>query len=117
MVSFRRDSWGYKDLDESVGPVDVGCPMRFLELVPLPPGGDQGYAAAWRERVRAEHAKLRRRWQVGDRVKLVGRRIGMESAPVVIITRLKPRMLCEYYGRPIVITRAVLKNAEIVKEE
>lgn len=117
MVSFRRDSWGYKDLEESMGPVDVGCPMRFLELVQLAPGEDpHGYRASWRERVRAEHAKLRRQWRVGDQVRLVGRRIGMESAPVVTITALKPRMLCAYFGRPYSITPAVLKNAEIVKE-
>ena len=97
MVSFRRDSWGYKDLSEEMGPVDVGCPLRFLELVPLASGEDpHGWRAAWRERVRTEHAKLRRQWRVGDGVRLVGRRIGSQSAPVVTITALKPAMLVEY---------------------
>jgi hypothetical protein len=44
--------WGYKDLDESMGPNAVDCPLRFLELATAKP---TGYAAAWRERVREFH--------------------------------------------------------------
>ena len=45
--------WGYKDLDESCGPIDDDCPLRMLDMVPDP----GGYATAWRERVRQYHAK------------------------------------------------------------
>jgi hypothetical protein len=49
MREHGRTSWGYKDLEESMGPAEVSCPARFLELVPVP---SSPYAAAWREKVR-----------------------------------------------------------------
>ena len=45
--------WGYKTMEEVMGPCEVSCPLQFLEITPLPnsPG-----AEAWREKVRAYHA-------------------------------------------------------------
>lgn len=49
------EGWGYKDMDESVGPYYFDCPMSYLDMVrdwePV------GSAAKWRESVRAWHAK------------------------------------------------------------
>jgi hypothetical protein len=47
------NGWGYKDLDESVGPSAVDCPLTYLAA---PHGEPVGHAAQWRERVRAYHA-------------------------------------------------------------
>lgn len=44
--------WGYKDMDESMGPCDISCPVSFLDMVPDP----GGYATEWRAKVRA-HAE------------------------------------------------------------
>jgi hypothetical protein len=47
--------WGWKDLSECEGPNVSDCPLSLLALA-----GDwapDGYAAEWRERVRAYHAK------------------------------------------------------------
>jgi len=52
----KHGTWGYKDLEESCGPAYYSCPEAYLELAPEP---DDGYARAWRERVR-EHHEMRR---------------------------------------------------------
>jgi len=47
-------NFGYKPVDESMGPVDTDIPMRlFAMLDGYPPTG--GYSANWRERVRARN--------------------------------------------------------------
>ena len=53
MKSGRGDGWGFKDLDESAGPCEVGCPLSYLAA---PHAEPVGFAAHWRERVRAHHA-------------------------------------------------------------
>jgi hypothetical protein len=53
MQSGRADGWGYKDQDESVGPCAVDCPLAYLDA---PHAEREGWAAQWRERVRAHHA-------------------------------------------------------------
>ena len=47
-----RNDWGYKPMDESMGPTEASCPLAFLALVPDP----GGYATEWRKRVRDYHA-------------------------------------------------------------
>lgn len=43
--------WGYKPLDETMGPCNHQCPLRMLDYVP-----DPGcFATEWRGRVRAWH--------------------------------------------------------------
>lgn len=56
---FRRDEgWAYKDIEESMGPVDVDCPLKYIEMVSgHEPMND--YSRKWRERVREYHV-LRR---------------------------------------------------------
>ena len=74
------DGWGYKDVDESMGPCEVSCPGKFLDMVPDP----GGYATAWRERVRAvatQNAARRAAVKVGQRVYL---RAGCRPSSVVI---------------------------------
>jgi len=53
MQSGRADGWGYKDLDESAGPCAIDCPLAYLAA---PHAERDGFAAQWRERVRAYHA-------------------------------------------------------------
>jgi hypothetical protein len=52
--------FGWKDMDESMGPYEVACPLRILnKLTPIEnmPGGAarNDYAAQWRENVRQYH--------------------------------------------------------------
>lgn len=43
-------SWGYKDMDEAMGPNEASCPVEILEL--LTPT-TVSYAVSWREKCRA----------------------------------------------------------------
>jgi hypothetical protein len=55
----KRDGFGHKDMDETVGPVECSCPERILNL--LTPT-DSEYANDWRNRCRewkADQAKLK----------------------------------------------------------
>lgn len=67
--------WGYKDMDESMGPCYHTCPLAYLDEVPCP---DNEYARQWREQVRERHARIRAAVpvighyaQVGDRHMLI----------------------------------------------
>lgn len=74
--------WGYKGMSESMGPAYYGCPLRFLDMVPIP---DTPYAEEWRGKVRAYHAKRNRKIEVGQMVRLVG-----STIPWVVITSTRP---------------------------
>ncbi len=50
----RDPGWGYKDLDETVGPTALDCPLSFLDRASEP----VHYAIEWRQRVREHHAAL-----------------------------------------------------------
>lgn len=50
----RGYGWGYKDMSESMGPVEANCPLKFLAMAPV---ADE----AWRARVRATHEKRRQK--------------------------------------------------------
>ena len=52
VINGRDGDWGYKPLDETVGPSYWSCPMRLLNLATEPIGG---CAAEWRAEVRAFH--------------------------------------------------------------
>lgn len=58
LVECEKGCWGYKDMDETCGPYESDCPLRFLDMVPQPEGQ---YVADFRQRVRDFHAKKRDR--------------------------------------------------------
>jgi len=47
--------WGYKDIDESMGPNAITCPVSYLEMCTAPEGP---YGYEWRQRVYAEKGAL-----------------------------------------------------------
>jgi hypothetical protein len=49
------DGNAHKELDEAVGPYYYGCPVEWLDEVPVPAGP---YAAQWRAKVRERAAKI-----------------------------------------------------------
>ena len=52
----RKDEgmgWGYKDIDETMGPAEKSCPISYLDMVPCP---DSKFAREWREVVREKAA-------------------------------------------------------------
>ena len=57
--------YGYKPMDESMGPCEVGCPLKFLDMVPDP----GGFATGWRERVRTHHVEKNERARIARSLK------------------------------------------------
>ncbi len=52
LLRWHKDSWGYKDMSESMGPYQVSCPLGYLAMVPVA-------CESWREGVRAYHERLK----------------------------------------------------------
>ena len=61
------ENFGYKDMEESMGPYEDDCPGSILDL--LSPT-DNEYAQEWRQRCRARLARRARKLEHGDRVRL-----------------------------------------------
>lgn len=72
--------WGYKDLDETMGPCEVDVPLAWLDLVPERP--EYEHALAWRVRVRAHYARKATipRKEAGVRVRLGGNTYTLEES-------------------------------------
>lgn len=78
--SDRKYGWGYKEMEESMGPNHYSCPLKYLKMVP-----EANANANWREAVREYHHQRNRRVEIGQRISLVNATI-----PWVIITSTKP---------------------------
>jgi hypothetical protein len=60
----RKDGFGHKDQDESMGPHQYDCPQRIMRLLsPVADLPHPGYAADWRAGVAARHDENRKRRQ------------------------------------------------------
>jgi hypothetical protein len=71
--------WGEKAIHEMTGPLEVDCPLSFLDLAPEPARlhfrNDKAQVSSWRDQVRAYHAKKNKirklpRLKVGQVVRL-----------------------------------------------
>ena len=54
LVRYQQDAWGYKDMEESMGPYYFSCPLKYLGMVPLDVYGGN---ASWREQVIDHHRR------------------------------------------------------------
>jgi hypothetical protein len=54
LLQRSADGWGYKDIDEGMGPVQNNCPVAYLDAADEPMNE---YAKKWRESVRALAAR------------------------------------------------------------
>lgn len=52
LLRYRSGEWGYKDIEESMGPYVYTCPISYLQMVPMP---DHPFAKNWRRNVAAYH--------------------------------------------------------------
>lgn len=83
--------WGYKAVEETMGPAETGCPLSYLDMVPDP----GSYSTDWRERVRKHHERrlqgtsIAQKLKPGMEVQIV-RADGSQSStvPSVVITRV-----------------------------
>ena len=58
LLQYQSGAWGYKDMDESMGPYYYSCPMKYLEMVPMEQFGGN---AKWREIVHSHHERRRQK--------------------------------------------------------
>jgi hypothetical protein len=51
--------WSYKEMSEDMNPYYYDCPLKLLDICPLPSVGGRalGWAKEWREQVRQFHAR------------------------------------------------------------
>lgn len=102
-----RGCWGYKDMDESMGPFYYDCPLKFLEQAPEPSSSNRdhlGSGRSWREHVRDYHAarQLQRQQKprVGDVVRLTDERFpGFEGTYQVTADLGRKGLLLNEYLR------------------
>ncbi|MCU0690054.1 MAG: hypothetical protein MUF54_01505 [Polyangiaceae bacterium] len=72
-----QHGWGYKDMSEESGPYDVDCPLTVLDAAG-PDSAATGYAAEWRQNVRAYHAARSasrakaKALKPGDKIRIAG---------------------------------------------
>lgn len=79
--------FGYKDLNECMGPCEDGCPAHILDL--LSPT-DNEYALGWRQRCRANLELRSRKIEDGMRIRLaepVTFTDGYEGAEFIVVKR------------------------------
>ncbi len=91
----RGFGWGYKDMNEEMGPYYFTCPLKFLDMAPVA-------NAAWRETVRAKAAVRAKKLALGQTVALVGATI-----PALTITSLRP-LLGTYGGQTYRLPRRLI---------
>jgi hypothetical protein len=99
----RGYGWGYKGMEESMGPCYFTCPLAYFEMVPA-------QHREWRAKVQEYHEATRRRLAVklviGQTVKLEGSNI-----PSVIVTGLpkgRGALLGMYNGKTYRVSRRFL---------
>lgn len=55
LLQYQRDyGWGYKDMEESMGPYYFSCPQKYLDMVPLDVYGGN---PEWRAEVKRHHER------------------------------------------------------------
>lgn len=78
-----RYAWGYKDVNESMGPGETSCPLSYIELVEAHEKehgyAPVGYAAEWRQKVRDRVFRTSRKFKEGQRIKLYGNEYEVRS--------------------------------------
>lgn len=97
-------TFGYKDMDETCGPVIARCPERILDLLT---DTQSEYAKAWRQRCREYHARRKAcpKLQPGMRLRVTNENVPtIGGVPVREVKVLdggrKPRFWVDGYGLP-----------------
>ena len=113
LAAERGYGWGSKDMEESMGPCEVSCPLSYLDMVPDP----GSYATKWREHVRAYHARKAvtsldmKRLAIGDTVRL---REGCKPRLFIVRDRKGRTILGDCGGITYRIPPRALEGAEII---
>lgn len=87
----KRDGggWGYKDMCASMGPSEVRCPLKYLEMCPKIEGE---WEADWRDAVKKYHARQRAGTAALQKLK-VGETVYLQGCKVDSVTLTSKRPL------------------------
>ncbi len=89
------EGYGYKDMDETMGPYYYDCPLRLLKVAPYNNTFLNVSSFEWREKVVAFHAEKARRRAIlkalkpGTVVKIKSNTAGIERATIVSVKPLR----------------------------
>ena len=72
-------SWGYKSMDEAMGPYYYTCPISYFKDVPVA-------CQKWRDEVKKHHLKKNRKFLIGDKLLLTEDC----KVPFVIVIQVSP---------------------------
>lgn len=104
--------FGYKDMDETMGPVESECPERILKL--LTPT-DREYAIQWRERC-WDTIKLRKLFRKGNRIRFEEPVSFTDGSTLSDFEVIRPgRFRSLENGGVYRISRAYTRKAELLK--
>ena len=98
----RGEGYGYKPMDETMGPCQYNCPLSYLEMAQPAPEGQ--FVQPWRDSVREYHAEqapkneLKKSLKVGDHVILGGCAAPWEGRVVEVETTKGKTIKCRYIG-------------------
>lgn len=90
--------YGYKDMDETMGPCYYDCPLSFLEKVPCP---NSNYAPAWRKKVIEYHAQSKMQKETYSSL-AIGKTYSLIHASIpqiTIVGKIKRSFIGEYQGK------------------
>ena len=91
----RKHGFGYKDMDETMGPYECACPDRIMRLLsPVADIPNPSYAAEWRARVAAHRKELaeQRRKRAGLRpgsIVTLDREVSFRDGTTAAVFRLR----------------------------
>jgi hypothetical protein len=114
----KKYGWGYKSLEESMGPNHLTCPVSYFELVPEP---DTEWGKEWRKDVLKNRAELKSRMDTlrknFHKAKAEGKHCIMDLRRSTIkslnITSLRP-LQGVYNGRTYRIPRRFIGESRVV---
>lgn len=100
----QGEDWGYKDMDETMGPYYYDCPLDLIRKA-----GPAKYedARKWRELVEQYHARRSRKLTVGTKVRMYG-----HNYDVIVVGRQK--IIRREDGRVFSLSRRNMADLEIV---
>jgi len=103
------ETWGYKDMDETMGPTVATCPPAYLDRC-TEPGNE--WAKTWRERCRSYWSARNKPLKVGQYLQF---HAGCRPAGVTV-TKLRPLTGTDRLGLPYRIPRRLLAGATVLDQ-
>lgn len=110
LTAIDKGDFGYKDMDETMGPYDYRCPKSILKL--LTPTKNM-FANGWREKCYEYHKQQAKKTKVPEIMEFVGKTDKNNDTirlRVDVANRKFYRNFISFYGEPIQITKQAVNK-------